>query len=87
MASPGFLTNGVSRELLEKWAPDPRNGVIITGYSVEGVMARVSFSFTKYASYRRAYFEELDPDDHERTARYSSFERWCKNPSSIVSLA
>jgi cleavage and polyadenylation specificity factor subunit 3 len=42
MASPGFLTNGVSRELLEKWAPDARNGVIITGYSVEGVMARVS---------------------------------------------
>lgn len=42
MASPGFLTNGVSRELLEKWAPDPRNGLIITGYSVEGVMARVS---------------------------------------------
>ncbi|GAA5865687.1 hypothetical protein JCM8547_002750 [Rhodosporidiobolus lusitaniae] len=40
MASPGFLTNGVSRELLERWAPDPRNGLIITGYSVEGVMAR-----------------------------------------------
>ncbi|SCZ88382.1 BZ3500_MvSof-1268-A1-R1_Chr2-1g04374 [Microbotryum saponariae] len=40
MASPGFLTNGTSRELLEKWAPDPRNGLIITGYSVEGVMAR-----------------------------------------------
>lgn len=45
MASPGFLTNGVSRELLEKWAPDPRNGLIITGYSVEGVMARVSLYF------------------------------------------
>jgi len=42
MASPGFLTSGVSRELLEKWAPDPRNGLVITGYSVEGVMARVS---------------------------------------------
>ncbi|KAL8281150.1 hypothetical protein RQP46_006508 [Phenoliferia psychrophenolica] len=40
MASPGFLTNGASRELLERWAPDPRNGLIITGYSVEGVMAR-----------------------------------------------
>lgn len=40
MASPGFLTSGVSRELLERWAPDPRNGLIVTGYSVEGVMAR-----------------------------------------------
>ena len=33
---------GPSRELLELWAPDSRNGVIITGYSIEGTMARVS---------------------------------------------
>ena len=42
LASPGFLHSGASRELLELWAPDPRNGLIITGYSVEGTMARVS---------------------------------------------
>lgn len=41
MASPGMLQNGVSRELLERWAPDPRNGVIFTGYSVEGTMAKL----------------------------------------------
>ncbi|KAI5802667.1 beta-lactamase-like protein [Pyronema domesticum] len=40
LASPGMLQNGVSRELLERWAPDPRNGLIITGYSVEGTMAK-----------------------------------------------
>ncbi|KAI0341996.1 Metallo-hydrolase/oxidoreductase [Trametopsis cervina] len=40
LASPGFMTNGPSRELLELWAPDSRNGVIITGYSIEGTMAR-----------------------------------------------
>ncbi|KAH0538423.1 endoribonuclease ysh1 [Glutinoglossum americanum] len=40
LASPGMLQNGVSRELLERWAPDPRNGVIVTGYSVEGTMAK-----------------------------------------------
>ncbi|KAG9056583.1 endoribonuclease ysh1 [Serendipita sp. 407] len=40
LASPGFMDNGSSRELLELWAPDPRNAVIITGYSVEGTMAR-----------------------------------------------
>ncbi len=40
LASPGMLQNGVSRELLERWAPDPKNGVIITGYSVEGTMAK-----------------------------------------------
>lgn len=42
LASPGMLQAGSSRELLELWADDPRNGLIITGYSVEGTMARVS---------------------------------------------
>lgn len=40
LASPGMMQSGTSRELLEKWAPDPRNGVVITGYSVEGTMAK-----------------------------------------------
>ena len=41
LASPGFLQSGVSRQLLEKWAPDRRNGLVLTGYSVEGTLARV----------------------------------------------
>ncbi|GAB7341855.1 hypothetical protein MBLNU457_g0174t1 [Dothideomycetes sp. NU457] len=41
LASPGMLQNGVSRALLERWAPDSKNGVIVTGYSVEGTMAKV----------------------------------------------
>ena len=40
LASPGMMQSGTSRELLERWAPDPRNGVVITGYSVEGTMAK-----------------------------------------------
>ncbi|KAH8083771.1 beta-lactamase-like protein [Cristinia sonorae] len=40
LASPGFMQTGPSRELLELWAPDSRNGLIVTGYSVEGTMAR-----------------------------------------------
>ncbi|KAL2075712.1 hypothetical protein VTL71DRAFT_655 [Oculimacula yallundae] len=40
LASPGMLQNGVSRELLERWAPSDKNGVVITGYSVEGTMAK-----------------------------------------------
>ncbi|OAQ80017.1 endoribonuclease ysh1 [Purpureocillium lilacinum] len=40
LASPGMLQSGVSRELFERWAPSEKNGVIITGYSVEGTMAR-----------------------------------------------
>jgi hypothetical protein len=41
LASPGFMQSGTSRQFLEMWAPDPRNGCLITGYSVEGTMARV----------------------------------------------
>lgn len=44
MASPGMLQSGPSRELLEKWAPDPKNGLMLCGYSVEGTLARVGRS-------------------------------------------
>lgn len=40
LASPGMLQTGTSRELLERWAPNERNGVVLTGYSVEGTMAK-----------------------------------------------
>jgi len=41
LATPGMLQSGGSRVLLEKWASDAKNGVILAGYSVEGTMARV----------------------------------------------
>lgn len=40
LLAPGMLQNGVSRDLLERWAPDERNSLILTGYSVEGTMAK-----------------------------------------------
>ncbi|ORY23435.1 Endoribonuclease YSH1 [Naematelia encephala] len=40
MASAQFMSFGLSRDLLEDWAADPKNGTIITGYSIEGTMAR-----------------------------------------------
>ena len=40
LASPGMLQSGMSRILLERWAPDQRNGVVMTGYNVEGTMGR-----------------------------------------------
>jgi len=39
MAAPGMMQSGASRELFESWAPDKRNGVIVTGYSVDGTLA------------------------------------------------
>ncbi|KAI8967624.1 beta-lactamase-like protein [Mycotypha africana] len=40
LASPGMLQNGLSRELYERWAPDKRNGLVITGYCIENTPAR-----------------------------------------------
>ena len=40
MASPGMLQNGQSRDLFERWCGDGRNGLVLTGYSVEGTMAK-----------------------------------------------
>ncbi|KAK5097339.1 endoribonuclease ysh1 [Exophiala xenobiotica] len=44
LASPGMLQSGMSRILLERWAPDQRNGVVMTGYNVEGTMGRTILS-------------------------------------------
>ena len=41
LATPGMLQSGGSRILLEKWASDSKNGLILAGYSVEGTMASV----------------------------------------------
>ena len=40
VAAPGMLQNGVSRQLFELWCEDPRNGVLLAGYSVEGTLAK-----------------------------------------------
>lgn len=40
MASPAMLQNGLSRELLELWCPNPKNGLIVPGYVVEGTLAK-----------------------------------------------
>ncbi|KAI5149999.1 cleavage and polyadenylation specificity factor subunit 3 [Enteropsectra breve] len=40
MASPGMLQSGFSRELFEKWCTNAKNGTVLSGYSVEGTLAR-----------------------------------------------
>jgi len=49
------MQTGHSRELFELWAPDSRNGLIITGYSIEGTLARVSDISTARISIYRVY--------------------------------
>lgn len=64
MASAQFMSFGLSRELLEDWAADAKNGVIVTGYSIEGTMARVSAGVTRDGS-----------DVRVLTSRHSSASR------------
>eukprot|EP00744_Colponema_vietnamica_P013021 GILI01018269.1.p1 GENE.GILI01018269.1~~GILI01018269.1.p1 ORF type:complete len:702 (-),score=178.30 GILI01018269.1:143-2035(-) len=40
MASPGMLQSGLSRELFELWCTDKKNGLVVTGYCVEGTLAK-----------------------------------------------
>lgn len=40
MAGPGMLQSGLSRDLFLKWAPEKKNGIVFTGYSVEGTLAK-----------------------------------------------
>lgn len=47
MASPGMLQSGASRELFERWCSNPRNGVLIPGYCVEGTLAKEILSEPK----------------------------------------
>eukprot|EP00449_Zooxanthella_nutricula_P065870 CAMPEP_0198587050 /NCGR_PEP_ID=MMETSP1462-20131121/131375_1 /TAXON_ID=1333877 /ORGANISM="Brandtodinium nutriculum, Strain RCC3387" /LENGTH=607 /DNA_ID=CAMNT_0044318517 /DNA_START=60 /DNA_END=1880 /DNA_ORIENTATION=+ len=39
LAAPGMMQSGASRKLFEMWAPDKRNGIIVSGYSVNGTLA------------------------------------------------
>lgn len=57
LASPGFMDVGPSRELFELWASDSRNGVIITGYSIEGTLARVSEFIVIYLTAMYIHFQ------------------------------
>lgn len=40
LASPGMLQSGISLELFQRWCGDPRNGIIMAGYSVDGTIAK-----------------------------------------------
>ncbi|QLL35032.1 hypothetical protein HG536_0H04080 [Torulaspora globosa] len=68
LASPGMLQSGLSRDVLERWCPEAKNLVLITGYSVEGTMAKFlmlepdtipSISNTEATIPRRCQIEEI----------------------------
>ncbi|KAK9355297.1 beta-lactamase-like protein [Lipomyces doorenjongii] len=82
VASPGMLQNGVSRELLERWAPEAKNAVILTGYSVDGTLAKQILNepseFSSIAGGgikvpRRLYVEEISFAAHVDYKQNSEF--------------
>ncbi|KAF7783001.1 hypothetical protein Agabi119p4_2377 [Agaricus bisporus var. burnettii] len=80
LASPGFMQVGPSRELFEHWCPDARNGLIITGYSIEGTPARdimtepEEFTTLKGATIpRRISVDEISFSAHVDYAQNSEF--------------
>jgi cleavage and polyadenylation specificity factor subunit 3 len=40
LATPSMLQSGLSRDLFEAWCEDPRNGIIIADFAVQGTLAR-----------------------------------------------
>ena len=40
LATPSMLQSGLSRELFESWCEEPKNGVIIADFAVQGTLAR-----------------------------------------------
>jgi cleavage and polyadenylation specificity factor subunit 3 len=47
LAAPAMLQNGMSRQIFERWAPNPLNGIIIPGYTVENTLAKQLFTEPK----------------------------------------
>ncbi|KAK1927405.1 putative cleavage and polyadenylation specificity factor [Papiliotrema laurentii] len=80
MASAQFMSFGLSRELLEDWAADAKNGVIVTGYSIEGTMARTLLGEPEYIESlkggnipRRLTVKEISFGAHVDYAQNSKF--------------
>ncbi|KAK9458107.1 beta-lactamase-like protein [Dipodascopsis uninucleata] len=93
VASPGMLQNGVSRELLERWAPDAKNALILTGYSVEGTLAKQILNEpTEIPSIagggikvpRRLFIEEISFAAHVDYKQNSDFIDLVKAPNIIL---
>jgi cleavage and polyadenylation specificity factor subunit 3 len=90
MAAPGMLQNGFSRQLFDKWCEDPKNGVILTGYSQEGTLARALEmnpleveSATKRKLARRCAIERISFAAHADSVQTSNFVEALK-PGAIV---
>jgi Cft2 family RNA processing exonuclease len=86
------MQSGPSRELFELWAPDSRNGLIITGYSVEGTLARVSVKWLAIRDrplhhflFHVYYTKRIDTSFHSDHAELPSFYRYSSQFLKLIS--
>ncbi|KAK6588516.1 cleavage and polyadenylation specifity factor [Cryptosporidium xiaoi] len=90
MAAPGMLQNGTSRDIFEIWAPDKRNGIILTGYAVRGTPA---YELRKEPEMiqlddkvvpLRAKFDQISFSAHSDFAQTQEFINSLKVPNVIL---
>ncbi|KAF7456805.1 cleavage and polyadenylation specifity factor protein [Cryptosporidium felis] len=90
MAAPGMLQNGTSRDIFEIWAPDKRNGIILTGYAVRGTPA---YELRKEPEMiqigekmvpMRAKFDQISFSAHSDFAQTQEFVTSLKVPNVIL---
>jgi len=60
LATPSMLQSGLSRELFESWCEDPKNGVIIADFAVQGTLAREILSDVKKVTARNGQELQLN---------------------------
>ncbi|KAF8822631.1 cleavage and polyadenylation specifity factor protein [Cardiosporidium cionae] len=90
MAAPGMLQNGPSRELFEAWAPDSRNGVILTGYAVKGTLADElkrepkTIELSDRILKRHCSFEQISFSAHADFNQTQAFIEGLKAPNVIL---
>lgn len=66
MATPSMLQSGISRELFEAWCGDPKNGVIIADFAVQGTLAREILGAPEYIMNRGGARVSLDPSGNPK---------------------
>lgn len=91
LASPGMLQHGFSRMLFDRWCEDARNGIVLSGYSSEGTLARqleANPSEVESMSHRRLVrrmtVDRISFSAHADSAQTSAFIEALKPPAIVL---
>ena len=65
LATPSMLQSGLSRELFDAWCEDPRNGIVICDFAVQGTLAREIQSSPSHVITKAGAKVQLIPCRHQ----------------------